>query len=172
MMGRPRTSARKEPEPRPRRSPPLLEPPAADVVLNGMARLRLSPDVRTTFSHFRQESIGVLVTSFHGLVSSSDLDGEDKDPIPEGSSCRVFYESAFQAIPPLEIKSARTAQCSAEMASAQCWNRFSSELVSFATVGTPSIEGDGGEEAFVSLSFLGAVVPAHAGKVRAYAQGG
>ena len=143
-MGRPRTLP---PKNTPRKS--LPSPAFNDQsVLGGMARLRLSSDVRTTFQHFSNDLVGTLVTSFFGIVSSSQ-NSDTAIPIPDGSSCRVFYEAAFQSIPPLELKSARTEEASWAMATNQCWSRFPSELVSFATVGAPSAGVDGAEEPFV-----------------------
>lgn len=167
-MGRPRTLPLKTITPRKIRSPAFEQ----SDILNGMARLRLSSDVRTTFNvstllknpgqpvlqiadlafaqHFSNDLVGTLITSFFGIVSSSG-NSDGTASIPEGSSCRVFYEAAFQSIPPLEIKSARTEEASRAMATNQCWSRFPSELVSFATVGTPSDGEDGAEEPFVSI---------------------
>ena len=114
-----------------------------------MARLRLSSDIRTTFHHFSNDLVRTLVTSFFGIVSSSE-NSDQTIPIPEGSSCRVFYEAAFQSIPPLELKTPRTAEASKAMATNQCWSRFPSELVSFATVGAPSVGENGADEPLVS----------------------
>lgn len=121
-------------------------------VLHGMEKLRLSSDIRETFGLFKDEKLATLLSSFLGLAtknfegseSAPDIDSEVKD----GSNCRAFYESAFQAIPTL-VKTKATEAEAKKMITSFCWQRWPSELVSFATVGIGNANGDGTVESFV-----------------------
>ncbi|KAM0754474.1 hypothetical protein T439DRAFT_114772 [Meredithblackwellia eburnea MCA 4105] len=133
-----------------------------DELAKGMLKLRLSTNVRTTFSFFSANLTGDIVQAFYGLVSSNPapnsspfqrLSAPDFAPpyrIPQGT--RFLYEVAIKARQASRPRSEGAVRICQEALTSELWRRFPCEIVSLATAGIPSsYDPDLEEPLFVRL---------------------
>jgi hypothetical protein len=126
----------------------------------GSDLLRLSNNVKSTFSEFSTEDVGTMAQAFfgyalpssctspplnadpnHRLVSSSPSTPVSSLPqtayrVPQGT--RFLYELRFQSLPASCPRTSDAAQIVQEVGTHELWQRLPTEIISLATAGIGS----------------------------------